>query len=48
MLNQEPVTKMVDKRKLRWFGNLIRMETGSLAMHGKHELRGRGGEEGQG
>jgi len=25
--NQEPVTKMVDKRELRWFGHLIRMDS---------------------
>jgi len=27
MLNQELVTKMVDNRKLRWFGHLIRMDS---------------------
>jgi len=27
ILNQEPVTKMVDKRHLRWFGHLIRMDS---------------------
>jgi hypothetical protein len=25
MLNQDLVTKMVDKRELRWFGHVIRM-----------------------
>jgi hypothetical protein len=27
ILNQEPVTKMVDKRELRWFGHLIKMDS---------------------
>ena len=27
ILNQEPVTEMVDKRELRWFGHLIRMDS---------------------
>lgn len=26
-LNQEPVTKMVDRKKLRWFGHLIGMDS---------------------
>ena len=27
ILNQEPVTKMVDKREQKWFGHLIRMDS---------------------
>jgi len=27
MLNEEPVTKMVERRELRWFGHLIRMDS---------------------
>jgi hypothetical protein len=26
-LNQEPVTKMVDRKKLRWFGHLLGMDS---------------------
>lgn len=26
-LNQEPFTKMVDKRELRWFGHIIRVDS---------------------
>jgi hypothetical protein len=29
ILNQEPFTKMVDKRELRLFGHLIRMDSNS-------------------
>jgi len=27
MLNGEPVTKMVKRRELRWFGHLIRLDS---------------------
>ena len=27
IINQEPVTKMVDGRELRWFGHIMRMES---------------------
>jgi len=27
MLNEEPVTKMVERMELRWFGHLIRMDS---------------------
>jgi hypothetical protein len=27
ILNQEPVTKMVDGRELRWFGHLMRIDS---------------------
>jgi hypothetical protein len=27
MVNEEPVTKTVERRELRWFGHLIRMDS---------------------
>jgi hypothetical protein len=49
ILNQEPVAKMVDRKKLRWFGHLIRMDSNrkprqvwetELSKHGEKEDQG--------
>jgi len=41
-----PVTKVVERRELRWFGHLIRMD--SLSRYEKQRVGGCGEEEGQG
>jgi hypothetical protein len=48
-LNQEPVSKMVDRRQLRWFGYLIKIDSNRKPRkYGKQELRGCVEGEGQG
>ena len=49
ILNQEPVTKMVDGRELRWFGHLMRIDSNRKPRQvWVQELRGCKAKEGQG
>jgi hypothetical protein len=40
-LHQEPVVKMADRRELRWFGHLIRMDHSRTDHEGPQGNRGR-------
>jgi hypothetical protein len=42
ILNEVPVTEMIEWRELRLFGHLIRIVNNSLGAYGKGKLRGCG------